>query len=68
MPPPPVVTDKHGYVLFDCPICPRKAKLKDQSFYNAWEHRGLEGTLAYMRPNDCRAEVCGFRLKPETPA
>ena len=59
-------TDKHGYVLFDCPDCPRTNKLKLQVIETTFRPEIGLGLLAdRQRPNDCkRGPECGFRIKP----
>jgi len=56
--------DKHGYVLFDCTGCPRKAKLLLSTAKAYVVHRGVSGILRMVYPNDCRGLPCGFRFKP----
>ena len=58
--------DKHGYVLFDCTLCPRKAKLAMTAVRAYLPHRGVSGILRMTYPNDCRELPCGWRFKPPT--
>ena len=57
-------TDKHGYVLFDCAACQRRAKLSLTTIRANIQAQGTAGILRMMVPNDCRAAACGFRFKP----
>ena len=63
---PDLATDKHGYVLFDCPDCPRIAKLRLEvirAYYKP--ETGMVPIIASAAPNDCKRGVeCGFRTKP----
>ena len=64
MPLPAHTLDKHGYVLFDCTLCPRKAKLLLSTAKASVVHQGVSGILRMVYPNDCRELPCGFRFKP----
>jgi hypothetical protein len=61
---PAHTTDKHDYVLFDCPDCPRKAKLAMTTVRAYLGSRGPAGILRMVYPNDCRELPCGWRFKP----
>ena len=57
-------TDKHGYVLFDCATCQRRAKLQLVTIRAHIQAQGAAGILRMVAPNDCRALPCGFRFRP----
>ena len=63
---PDLKTDKHGYVRFDCPECPRVAKLQIQLIRARYrEDTGMAPIIDLAAPNDCkRGALCGFRVRP----
>lgn len=63
--PADLTLDKHGYVRFDCPACPRTAKLKHAVIVAHYRpETGMAAILRTVAPNDCKSPACAFRVRP----